>query len=424
MASGAISSVLNTTGAIISYPIFIGGLGIETYGLWIVLATFLQLAMLGDLGVSQSLTKLVAEANGKEDSLAIHDYFFASLLILAVSGVVLVAGLLLVVPSTLGIFGLSADNYDKVQALLPCIGFLSVYALVCQVHHALLCGYGRMDLANYIQALGRLFGILLSAVLLLVAQGLTAMIIGIVGSCLATHIALLVALRRHTGFEFSLPRFPSLRRLRKLVSFSGALFAASFLNNSTHPINKLLLCRYCGVASVPIYEMSVRISLQLRSFIEAALKPMLPEVSYTNAASLRFADRIRRLNGRGLRLILVVACPLYIVMLVSLEPILELWLGADISRPMLPVLGMMLLGGFFSLLSVPAYYTLLGMGRVRAIGFAGAILLLSNVSSALLFLIITRTLTPLLLSCGVVLACGITAIYVIYSNHKMMRSIR
>ena len=50
MVSGVVTTVVNIVVLAIAYPVYLHFLGYEKYGVWLVLATILKFAQLGDLG--------------------------------------------------------------------------------------------------------------------------------------------------------------------------------------------------------------------------------------------------------------------------------------------------------------------------------------------------------------------------------------
>jgi O-antigen/teichoic acid export membrane protein len=50
------------------------------------------------------------------------------------------------------------------------------------------------------------------------------------------------------------------------------------------PFNKLMLSRYAGVASLPVYEIAFTGSMYVRSFVEAALRALVPKISYLSVS--------------------------------------------------------------------------------------------------------------------------------------------
>ena len=72
MASGVVVTVINAVAMMAAFPIYLHFLGYERYGVWLVLATVLSFAQLGNLGIGQAVMKLVAEEHGRGDIEAMH----------------------------------------------------------------------------------------------------------------------------------------------------------------------------------------------------------------------------------------------------------------------------------------------------------------------------------------------------------------
>jgi O-antigen/teichoic acid export membrane protein len=68
MISGVVTTVINTITMAAGFPIFLHFLGYEKYGIWLILATVLTFAQLGNLGISPAVIKLVAEEHGRGSS--------------------------------------------------------------------------------------------------------------------------------------------------------------------------------------------------------------------------------------------------------------------------------------------------------------------------------------------------------------------
>ena len=88
MASGVLATVINVVAMAVAFPVYLHFLGYETYGVWLVLATVLSFAQLGNLGIGQAITKLVAEEHGRADIEGIQRYVTTALALLCLSGTV------------------------------------------------------------------------------------------------------------------------------------------------------------------------------------------------------------------------------------------------------------------------------------------------------------------------------------------------
>jgi O-antigen/teichoic acid export membrane protein len=74
MASGMLTTVINTVVIVVAYPIYLHFLGYEKYGVWLVLATVMTFTQVGNLGMGPAVMKLVAEEYGRGDIEGIQHY--------------------------------------------------------------------------------------------------------------------------------------------------------------------------------------------------------------------------------------------------------------------------------------------------------------------------------------------------------------
>lgn len=149
MASGVVTTVINTAVMLISYPIYLHYLGYEKLGVWMVLATVLTFVQMCNLGMGPAVTKLVAEEYGRGNTEGIQSYVTTALWTLAVTGCIALVVLILLVKPIIGLFRFGPENVALAEHFLPYMGILTVYAFLIQILTATLSGLGRMDQANY-----------------------------------------------------------------------------------------------------------------------------------------------------------------------------------------------------------------------------------------------------------------------------------
>ena len=366
MASGMVTTVINTVAMVVAYPIYLHFLGYEKYGVWLVLATVLTFAQLGNLGMGQAVMKLVAEEYGRGNIEGIQHSVTTALALLSVSGTVALIIILALKNQIVAAFKLSDENAKMVLWLLPYIGVLSIYVFVVQVFEALLSGLGRMDLTNYIQSLGRGISVAVAGLLLFIGFGVKSLLIGSILSYLFIHIVSLVCIWRIAPIRFLQINSFDVYRCKRLLHFGGAVFGGSLISMFLSPFNKLMLSRYAGVSTVPIYEIAYNGSMQVRALFEAALRAMMPEVSRIGAnMTIEAKNRISQLNSHAMKLIFFFAIPIYGILAIFAPLLLRVWLGNGFVETLPGAFRIILIGAFLSLLGVPAYYTLMGTGHVR-----------------------------------------------------------
>jgi len=374
MASGVATTVVNTVVMVVGYPIYLHFLGYEKYGVWLVLATVLTFVQLGNLGIGPAVMKLVAEEYGRGDIEAVQRYITAALALLCISGTVALIVILTFKSQIITPFKLSDENAKTVLWLLPYIGVLSIYVFVVQVFEVALSGLARMDLTNYIQSAGRIATVIVTAVLLYSGRGIESMLIASIASYLLIHIASIICIWRIAPIRFWQINRLDTQHCKRLLQIGGGVFGSSLLGMLVSPFNKLMLSRYAGVDTIPIYELAFQGACMFRSFFDSVIRAIMPEISrlygeYTEHTR----ERIKSLKQRSMKIIWLFGLPLYGALMLVAEPLLKVCLRQEYLEPIPNALRVMLIATFISLLAVPAHYTIMGLGRVRYFVIAGII---------------------------------------------------
>jgi O-antigen/teichoic acid export membrane protein len=96
----------------------------------------------------------------------------------------------------------------------------------------------------------------------------------------------------------------------------------------------------------------------------------------------------------------------------AIRPLLRLWLGGRFTEALPPNFRLMLLGALLSLAGVPAYYTMLGLGRARECAACVVALVAGNAATILAGLWWTGTVTVGLTAWAFVIGAGISTAYI------------
>jgi len=421
MASGVITTGVNALILLISYPLYLHFLGYEKYGVWLVLSTVMMFAQLGGLGLAPALMKLVAEELGKGDHKGIERYSSTALALMCVSGAIVLTIILLLKAPIIGAFRMNGENSLLVSWLLPYIGGLTIYAFLVQTLGAVLSGMGRMDFTNYIVALGAIVQAAVAAFLLSMGFAIPSLLIGSICSLLVIHAVTLKCIRRIASFHFCRIENLSVRCCLNLIRFGNSIFLGSLISMLLNPFNRLAVSRYTGVMMVPVYDIAFSGGMQVRNLIEAGLRSIVPEISRVNANnSSEATGRVYSVYRRSVRLILVLGIPLFGILAILAPTLLKAWLRSKFVPEVSMAFVIMLAGMFLSLAGVPAYYTLVGLGRVHHV------LAASVVQGVLNVLLVLGMATLSVLSINGVVVCtslsfAASTAYLLFQNRRIRR---
>jgi len=365
MASGVLVHGVNTLVLIATYPLYLHFLGKETYGLWLTLSVVPTFIQLGDFGINQAVTKLVAEEYGGRDSSAAGQYIAMALAMLLLSGVTGLVAIFSLRTQIVGLLGLKGANAHMALWLIPVLGSLSVYGLIVNAFNAAVAGFGRMDIANYIQAAGRIVSLGVALAFLAAGHALESLVMGLVAANVITHLATVVCIRSLTSVRIFHRGNWSPARTRRLLAFGTPVFGSGIVSMLMDPLNRVVLSRFAGPGSVVVYDIASRGCLQIRSVITLALRALVPEVSRLSASGTAEAHAaVRRILRRATRLAAFYSVPFFAALCVLAPWFLKIWLRSEFTADMPSAFQVMAIATYASLVGVPAYFTLMGLNRV------------------------------------------------------------
>ncbi len=419
MLSGMGMTLLQVCAMMLGYPLYLHFLGYEGYGLWLVLGAVLSFAQLGNLGIGQAVMKLVAEETGKYNTEGVRNYIASAIMLLGLSGTVAWLFITLFRSHLISVFGIQDTYVETATRLLPYMGLSNILVLLTQALHGAISGLGRMDLAHVTQTVTRFLSLGISVLLLHRGYGIASLLLGHVLSHSFVLVANLFILRHLLQGALLCSSF-DWKRCNRLLRFGGTLFAGSLMQMLLHPFNKLILARFVGLNTIPIYEIAFSGSMQVRSLLEVALRSLMPEISRLAACLNQQArQRIRDINRKALYAILSGGLLVYGILLIGARPLLMWWLGPRSVAVLPGVFRIFLVGSFLGVLGVPAYYTLVGLGCVRQ-AFVGCAIQ-SSISCALLMAAIASgTFTGLqTVGLSVTLATACATVYLLWVRQRL-----
>jgi O-antigen/teichoic acid export membrane protein len=421
MISGVIYLGGNLLVLLVSYPVYLALLGYDELGLWLVLATVLTFAQLGNLGISQALMKLVAEHVEGDDRSALRELLGTATTILGLMALVVSAVVSALRSPIADAFGLSAADGATARELLPWVAILSGYVLLVQVQAGVLSGAGRMDLSNYMTLGSRVLAFAGSVAGVLLGFGLWGLLVGNAIGWIAAHVAYAVAVRRLLQIgPLCLTSFRR-ARMKTLLGFGSPVVLGSLVGLFLNPFNKLMISRYIGLSAVSVFELANQGAMQVRGVAGAGFQALVPEASRLAAGGEAGRGRLLALSNRARRLLLLGGGLAYAVLFVLGPWLMQLWLGAQYVDSIAVVFRILLVGSFASLLAVPAYYLLLGSGWLGSC--LGAFLVQSGANVLLVtgLYLFTGSLSITSVALAVAASFSLSAVYQLWRQHLLLR---
>ena len=350
----------------LKYPLYLHFLDYEVYGAWLMLTTLMGMAQLGMLGIGPAITKLVAEEFGKKDFSSVEKYVSTAILTLLTSGLFIVSFILLFKSQVLDLLGFEGASRVIGETYLVYICLFTVYLFFYQVINATIAGLGRMDISNYSQIVLKLLPLLISVPMLIAGKGVISLLLGNVFAYIFVSIANIFFIS--SIFKIRIFAFSniSIVYFKKLIKFGIPVFGSSIIAMFFSPATKIFISNYIGIAAVPIYEIASMAANQVLGLFNMAFKALMPELSRLSTEnSERSWLRVAKIKANAYRIIVFGGGGLSLFLFLTAPYIFKVWLGLEYKQDIALVFKALIVGTFFSMVTLVQYYSLLASGRTK-----------------------------------------------------------
>ena len=358
-AAAATQVVVTGASFLVLYGYTKEAVGIELFGVWSLVLATTSTGSVANLGLATSVVKFVSRYMALQQTERVVRVIETALLSLALALLVMLCAVYPLARYALGI-PFSPELAEAALSILPYSLVSFWFTSVAGVTNGALDGLHRMDLRSIIVALIALIYLGL-AFILVPTQGL----VGLAQAQLIQAVLLLVVswitLRRILPGTPWLPLRWTGSVFKEMLSYSTNFQIISILKLLLEPLTKWLVSLYGGAAVVGYFEFAHRMVFQLRALFVAAHQAVVPAIA---AMYERQADAVSQVYTTSFRL-LVVLILTTVPLLIALLPVISVaWLGSH--EPAFISFSVILsVGWFLNVLSNPAYFAYLGIGKLR-----------------------------------------------------------
>jgi O-antigen/teichoic acid export membrane protein len=359
---GMVRALSTTALFAVSYPIYIHFLGLEVFGIWVMLMAVVVYLQLGGLNLPQAASKFISESLMHNDLTRVCQY--ATSIIGAILG--LGGFILLLMLFGRGLMAGFLHAPEALQSQLPFLleltAVITVLAILAESLGGIVSGAGRMDWVFIIDICCRVIIFLASLPLLYKHYGLVALFYSsIIGYLVYIGLALW-CIKHSLGFFPLRPTYFSWQVLRHAARFTGPLLLGGVFSCLLQPFNRILIGIVISPAAASIYDIANRGAQMLRGLIETGLRPLMPQISSLKARA--DDQQIRLLSLNIVQAIILWATPIFILLFLAVGHLTPLWLQIAAISEVNTNFRIILWGFYANLLSVPIYYAFMGMGQV------------------------------------------------------------
>jgi len=356
----SVGQVIVTGGVLfILYHFLLNSIGIKQLGIWALVLSTTSAAGIASFGISGSVVKYVAKyvARGEYESVV-------ALIQTALLSIGVVSGCVLLIAfplfhSILAII-LSSVSLKQALLLLP-YSLLSLWInIISGVLQSGLDGYQRIDIRTMITTLSTVLHFLLSIVFVPL-YGLLGLAYAQLFQAGVLLVANWVFLKKVIP---ALPVFPyqwNRKLFREMIVYGINFQTISLTQMLCDPITKALLSKFAGLSATGFYEMASRMLLQFRLLLVSANQVLVPTVAHLHEIN---PNLIKNIYMESYNLMFYIALPFYSIIIASTPLISEVWIG-HYENDFVIFSGLLSIGLFINTLSVPAYFSYLGIGVLK-----------------------------------------------------------
>jgi len=363
-----LSYVAITGISLLTIPFFISKLGIEVYGIFILITSITGYFNLLDLGLTEGVIKFVSEFAAKKQLRYVYIIVNSSLIFQCFLGIILSVVVIVFSPNILSFLKVNIEKVPDVNTGLriSCIGFIT--SLLIGIFISTINGLQRFDITSKVNLLSNIvLNVSIIFLLLTGAKLFSLLILNI----LVNFLSLLLyfyftrSLLPSWNFKFNL----NFKLLKKVFFYSSVIFTSKITNFFSNYIVKFIISYFLGVKAVGIYTIAYKLIAALGGLLSSMFNILFPYTSELNAQ--RDIKSINDLFRRSSQLASCISFSMFFILFCFSKSLLTLWLGSSSAEEIYYILKLLCVSTFFASLTSIPMILLMGLGNSRLIaGFS------------------------------------------------------
>jgi len=350
---------------------FLGQLGENRYGVWLLVASIFQYRDLLGLGLNSAINRYIPVYLAKGDEKGMQRVISTSLVFFTTLGFVLAAATIVVYFNIGSWFTIEPELVGTAGRLVLVVGLCGAFAISMQPVSAVLSGLQRYDIIN----IGVLVPVVVRTVLLVVLLrgGCGLITMGLIFGLSEIVIRLL----QLTFARKLLPRVSislasvDLRLLKEMLAYGINTFLYATGVVIIYKASDVIIGIFIGTAEVAQFGITMAAILLLSQFLQALTDAIKPAVSDLDARDEH--SRVREISFLMQKYSLLLIIPAGCFFVVMGREFLWIWVGEKFRQPevigsMSVILSVLTVGQCLRLAQYSNFLVLVGKGDHRIFG--------------------------------------------------------
>jgi O-antigen/teichoic acid export membrane protein len=412
--SGVVQFIVSTLLVFITIPIFIKVLGVESYGVYSLVALVGSVNTFANLGLSVSLVRFLSEQGKTRES--DHDIVMTLIILAIIITPLVVCGVYFRKFILLQVLNVPWRLLNDAVWLFFAMLASNVLILFGQVFSAILDSQQKIYLTNLYQILYNMINSGLLLIVLLLGRELKYVALPILMSTLVWFCTLVISSIQMWG-RLSLRGLKTnwWRITKKQLSYGTQIYLSGLVLLLYEPFTKILVSHFIGIAEVGIFDIGLKVKNQVYGFMAKLLYPLFPFLS-----KLTDPQKTRDIVHDTEQKLFFIVMPLIGIILVVSKPLMALFFHSNVD--VLAITVACIVSGYLigSITVTPMFQYLTVKGHVTLTIF---IQLINVVVNVLAFLAMYQWLGYYAVVAANVIAILSSFFFLLYSQKKYLNSL-
>ncbi|MBN1871171.1 MAG: polysaccharide biosynthesis C-terminal domain-containing protein [Candidatus Omnitrophica bacterium] len=394
--------------ALILTPLIIGQLGIERYGVWVLVGVVTGYFGLLDFSVANVFIKYFSEHFARNEKKEINKVLNTGLVFYALLALVVIPLGFLLSGAIVNFFKIPEDLRNEAAFVFRLGLVMFIINLWFSGFKTIQYSLQRMDISNKINIAISIPMIAGTIYVLKSGFGLRGLMVNQAGViCLTGVVDTLMAYRLFSALRFN-PFMFDKKTFRKIFSFGYKMHIAKISSMISWHIDKLLISYFLSVGMVTFYQLGSAIVDKCTTSVLLFMRALMPAFSEMDALN----QRNKLIDGYVIstKYIALFAVPLFIFIIISASDIMMLWMGSGYERSVwvIRILGV---GYLFAVLSGVRSIVLQAIARPDIEMKAGLVAALLNIPLSI-FLILKMGFNGVVWGTSIALLASVVYAYI------------
>jgi O-antigen/teichoic acid export membrane protein len=376
------------------------------FGVWVLFTVFLESFSLLDFGLGSAFVKFISASYTHEEYDKINRVLFSGLVFYVVQGAALVGIGLAARGPLFAFFEISGAETAYSFALMACaIG--NIGAMFMSVFR----GVQRMDRSNAIEMAMSILNLVGTVTVLQLGWRLSGLALNALGVAVIGVAVASWSVKRSMPWISIAFRFDR-DLMREMFAYGAQILVSRVGSLVCFRMDKLIVARFLGLAIVPFYEVSARLSALVRALPLLMMSALIPVTSELGARNEN--EKILQTYALTSKYVALITVGLVAFVVLEAHSILRLWLGAGVEQSV-ALAQILVIGYGMNVLAGAASQTGAGVGRPE---FDMHSTILLTILTPILGLLLVPRFGAVGVAAGTSLALIIAAIYLLVAFHR------